>query len=357
MRKILKGFILIAVLINSIFAFNYSCLAADNAKIIEVLKNDTWIKTEICKYTTENKWESFFKPHFFIKDMNVDGEFEIIIELGEREGTSHADARSYLINFIDDKPVMTPLPSDFKGYNPKTGIIVTSAMFMGENTDEIIKLNSDGSTELISTILTTHNFAPYSIDVDGVLTEYNDSYELDAAYKNIIANYDLIKEEIKSYPLSSRYFQQALNDAIEESELTNAIKATPTTSKLLIDGKYVTPVAYNINGSNYFKLRDLAYILNGTGSQFDVGWDSDQKLITINTGVNYNAVGGEMTSSADSQNVSASNVEISVNGQSISLTAYNIGGNNYFMLRDLGEYLGFDVDWDSASSSIIVNTI
>ncbi len=140
---------------------------------------------------------------------------------------------------------------------------------------------------------------------------------------------------------------------IYEPEIT----ASPTTASLIVNSEYVTPVAYNINGSNYFKLRDLAYILDGTGSQFDVGWDSDQKLITINTGVNYNAVGGEMTSSADSQNVSASNVEISVNGQSISLTAYNIGGNNYFMLRDLGEYLGFDVDWDSASSSIIVNTI
>ncbi len=139
---------------------------------------------------------------------------------------------------------------------------------------------------------------------------------------------------------------------IYEPEIT----ASPTTASLIVNSEYVTPVAYNINGSNYFKLRDLAYILDGTGSQFDVGWDSDQKLITINTGVNYNAVGGEMTSSADSQNVSASNAEISVNGQNISLTAYNIEGNNYFMLRDLGEYLGFDVDWDSASSSIIIET-
>ena len=44
--------------------------------------------------------------------------------------------------------------------------------------------------------------------------------------------------------------------------------------KLTVDGKYVDCERYNIDGANYFKLRDLACLLNGTGSQFSVGYDA-----------------------------------------------------------------------------------
>jgi hypothetical protein len=40
--------------------------------------------------------------------------------------------------------------------------------------------------------------------------------------------------------------------------------ASPTSSTVLVNGKNVAFDAYNINGNNYFKLRDLAYTLNGT---------------------------------------------------------------------------------------------
>ena len=38
------------------------------------------------------------------------------------------------------------------------------------------------------------------------------------------------------------------------------------------------------------------------------------------------------------------------------LEAFNIGGNNYFMLRALGEALGFEVDYDAATRTMIVNS-
>ena len=55
--------------------------------------------------------------------------------------------------------------------------------------------------------------------------------------------------------------------------------AIPTTSKILVNGKSVTFDAYNINGSNYFKLRDLAYVLNGTQKQFEVTYDAEKKAV------------------------------------------------------------------------------
>ncbi len=45
--------------------------------------------------------------------------------------------------------------------------------------------------------------------------------------------------------------------------------------------------AYNIQGNNYFKLRDLAHVLNGTTKQFNVGYDNTTKAITIVTGQPY----------------------------------------------------------------------
>ena len=36
---------------------------------------------------------------------------------------------------------------------------------------------------------------------------------------------------------------------------------------------------------------------------------------------------------------------IFVNGQQVSMTAYNIGGNNYVKLRDIGQMVGFNVYW------------
>lgn len=48
----------------------------------------------------------------------------------------------------------------------------------------------------------------------------------------------------------------------------------------------------------------------------------------------------------------ASTQKVTLDGQPVELTAYAIGGYNYFKLRDLGDALGFGVDWDGASIQI-----
>ena len=47
---------------------------------------------------------------------------------------------------------------------------------------------------------------------------------------------------------------------------------------------------------------------------------------------------------------------IYVDGQEVRLTAYNINGNNYVMLRDIGRAVGFNVYWDSDAKCVQVES-
>lgn len=47
-----------------------------------------------------------------------------------------------------------------------------------------------------------------------------------------------------------------------------------------------------------------------------------------------------------------SNQPVYVDGQRVYVTAYQIGGNNYVKLRDIGEVVGFNVYWDGTSVQV-----
>lgn len=133
--------------------------------------------------------------------------------------------------------------------------------------------------------------------------------------------------------------------------------ATPTASTVLVDGKGVVFDAYNINDNNYFKLRDLAYILNGTEKQFEVGWDGANNAITLTSDKAYTAVGGEMTGKGlIDKTPMPTNSKVFLDGKEIILTAYNIDGNNYFKLRDIGQSFDFSVEWDGVNNTIVIET-
>ena len=136
-----------------------------------------------------------------------------------------------------------------------------------------------------------------------------------------------------------------------------SFKASASAQNLEVNGTAVTCEKYNIDGSNYFKLRDIAKLLSGTKSQFEVGWDNASQTISITTGSAYTAVGGELEVRGDlSKQTKVSNQALLIDGAKVSsLSVYNIGGNNFFKLRDLGDILGFKVDW-SAERGIFVDT-
>ena len=136
------------------------------------------------------------------------------------------------------------------------------------------------------------------------------------------------------------------------------VPAAPTASKVTVNGEAKAFEAYNIKSNNYFKLRDIAYVLNGTDSSFSVGWDGAANSIALVKGEAYAPTGSEMKVSGtkDIKDAVESNSTILIDGQKAALKAYTIKGNNYFKLRDLGTALGFDVGWDNTSQTISITT-
>ena len=135
------------------------------------------------------------------------------------------------------------------------------------------------------------------------------------------------------------------------------VTATSTASIVLVNGLNVAFDAYNIGGSNYFKLRDIALVLDGTPKMFAVGYDSAANAISLTSGQLYIPVGGELAyGGGGSKTAVPTDSKILLDGAEIQLTAYNIDGSNYFKLRDIGAAFDFGVDWDSGSNTIVIDT-
>lgn len=128
---------------------------------------------------------------------------------------------------------------------------------------------------------------------------------------------------------------------------------------------YATPVetvingytveTFNIGGNNYVKLRDIAYILDGTESQFDVTWNSNLRAVNIITNHPYSADDKQLYSGnhiLKPYKYSTDNTVIYLDGEEINPTSYLISNNNYFKLQDLGKLIGFGILYDEATKEI-----
>lgn len=136
-----------------------------------------------------------------------------------------------------------------------------------------------------------------------------------------------------------------------------AVYAAPTGNSIYVDGVQVNGAAYKIEGSNYFKLRDIAAMVNGSTKQFSVAWNNTSKRIDLTSGRPYTVVGGELalpgTQSKDAKLTSAA---VYKNGSAVSYTGYNIDSNNYYKLRDLCRDMNIGVKFDAASRRVDIVT-
>lgn len=134
----------------------------------------------------------------------------------------------------------------------------------------------------------------------------------------------------------------------------SAIDATPaasggqsfyiSTSLSDTAGQQADPTIYNIGGRTYFKLRDLGRLLD-----FGVTYDAATNAVYIEPADSYVPAPGENpviqnTASAPANAISSQQT-IYLSGSRISPAMYNIGGNNYVGLRELGRMVDFGVTY------------
>ncbi|MBQ2633388.1 MAG: hypothetical protein IJF88_02260 [Oscillospiraceae bacterium] len=122
------------------------------------------------------------------------------------------------------------------------------------------------------------------------------------------------------------------------------------------DAHLVHPAVYKIEGYNYFRLRDLAMLLRGSGKQFAVAYDAASNSVSISSGQPYTEVGGELSGvAAERASATRSGDAVSIDGEPMTLTAYKIDGANYFRLRDLGRALDFYVGYDDKMMTVFLS--
>ena len=150
--------------------------------------------------------------------------------------------------------------------------------------------------------------------------------------------------------------REGIGDKLKAFYSLKKITALPSSHKVVMNGQVQLFDAYNINGSNYFKLRDIAAKLSGSKTQFDVTWDPIFEAINLKTMSPYIFVGGELSpGDGTSKEATMTTATLMLNRELTFAAAYNINGNNYYKLRDLGGLLNFTVNWNPVSETITIN--
>lgn len=180
----------------------------------------------------------------------------------------------------------------------------------------------------------------------------------------------ILKSYVSSYPTvpySDMYGDDFLSNGypnrtkikrfVDRYEGINTLTATNSNARLIVDGNDVDVSGYTVNDSNYYKIRDIAMVLRTTPARFNVAWDESLSAITISTGVKYTIVGGELSDDKGTAlNVEQNSAPVYADGEKKEMLSYNINGNTYFKIRDIGEMVGFTVDWDGEEQAVIIRT-
>ncbi len=206
-------------------------------------------------------------------------------------------------------------------------------------------------------------------DKNGNIIETNNYYvnkneTSEWSYNNELNNYHIGWLKVNSYNSASYPKHKKLTSS-EISEFINSYKegpalAVPSKDNVTLDGQKINPnipAGYNIADRNYYKLRDIAMALNGSSAQFEIEWKDN--AIYIETGKDYTPVGGELTGTITNERnllTEPNEAPVYIDGTAVSLKSYNIKGNNYFQIRDLGSKLGFGVDYDVETATVLLST-
>lgn len=131
--------------------------------------------------------------------------------------------------------------------------------------------------------------------------------------------------------------------------------AVPVQAEVSVNGQAYTLAAYNIDGSNYVRVRDVAALLQHTASGFDVQWNEGLFQVELASFTPYTPLGTENAPLPAGERTVQSILEpTAADGTLHMVAAYNIDGCTFYKLRSLGELCGFTVSWDEQTQAVQV---
>lgn len=182
-------------------------------------------------------------------------------------------------------------------------------------------------------------------------------------YENAIAAAKSIANDKEAKPEQFENALKALVEAheklgfkadakVEEKKEMKTVDVKATNQKVKLDGKDVVIYGYNIDGYNYFKLRDLAAVLKDSKAKFGVEYKD--AMVTLTKGADYKVAETDQKEVKAMSKGMITNDKVMVGDKALTAMAYKVDDSNYYKLRDLGEALGFGVDFDKATNTVLL---
>lgn len=242
------------------------------------------------------------------------------------------------IKLIGDNGIIIEYAVDENGY------LVSQSGSMDFVIDTVKLESIEGKKDIIN-----KNAGVYNIGIDFRMLSYNIN-------KDMTIEMPVLTSE-NSIDYNKMLEAQLPVPTAEPVKPAMVLKATPTASKILLNGKKVSFDSYTINGYNYFKLRDLAKAVRGTQKQFDVTWDGEKKIISLISNKAYSAPDGIIKPGDGKEKTPVLNTSIILkDGVEVPFIGYTINGNNYFKLREIAEVFDIGITWDGTTNTIEINT-
>ncbi|NLY09136.1 MAG: hypothetical protein GXZ11_04450 [Tissierellia bacterium] len=145
--------------------------------------------------------------------------------------------------------------------------------------------------------------------------------------------------------------------AIPVMALEGEERAIPSPQKVKLNGEIVKIYPYNIKDENYFKIRDLAALLKDTSAKFNVFFSEDKGGVVMIPKEQYKVIYDDLKAVGDGPATAIfAKSKVFLGEEELNLTAYLVNDYTYFRLRDLSTLLGFKVEYDAASDTVLITS-
>lgn len=135
-------------------------------------------------------------------------------------------------------------------------------------------------------------------------------------------------------------------------------EARKSNQRIALDGEEVKVGSYLVEDYNYIKLRDVAAILKGTSSQFNVGRTiEDKSILVIDPTSSYDILDSDLQEiTKEKAKASLGITKVEIRGEIKELKTALIDGFNYVQLRDIAKLVGFEVKYNAKNKTIVIET-